>query len=160
MLIAGEPTVSLSVTPNDNVVVSGDVVKLCRNTTTTVEFLCVAHELSVLQWIRNSNYEIYRFHIRILPPFEDEKGSYTVYLDNDTSVDEVSKKFNNITTRLKTDVNSNRNISDKIECLAHVTEQEPAIDSVTFRFIGKFTQYSIVHTHYKLLLNTLLQMLL
>ena len=125
--------------PNDNVVVSGGVAKFCRNTTATVEFLCVARDLSVLQWVRNGNYEIYTFHIRHLPPFNDEKDSYTVYLDNDTSVDEVSKKFNVISSRLKTDVNSKCNFSDKIECLAHVfsNDREPVNDSVTIGYIGK-----------------------
>ena len=101
---------------------SGDTIRFCDTpVNTTLEFLCVAENATELVW-RNAKTEICNFHFRSkIPDMKTVNGSYTVYLDNDTVVNNVTSTFSNITSRLLVRVLTRfrQKDTDRIECLAY-----------------------------------------
>ena len=115
-------TLSLLSSLNDTAVLSDDTIRFCPNSTlSSLEFLCVAENSTELVW-RNAKTEICNFHFRSkIPDMKTVNGSYTVYLDNDTVVNNVTSTFSNITSRLLVRVLTSlgHKDTDRIECLAY-----------------------------------------
>ena len=78
-----------------------------------------------LVW-RNTKTEICNFHTRSkIPGMKTVNGSYTVYLDNYTVVNNVTSSFRIVTSRLLVRVLTSlrQKDTDRIECLAYTVAQ-------------------------------------
>ena len=116
-------SLSLSSSLDDKAVFSGAAssIRLCPNSTISLEFLCVAENSTEVVW-RNNGTEIINFHIRSeIPLIETISDIYTVYLDNNTVVDNTTSTFRIVTSRLLVRIvtSSGHQITNRIECLAY-----------------------------------------
>ena len=126
-ILLGDTSVSLSLSSSldDTAMLSGDTVRFCDTpVNASLEFLCVAENSTELVW-RNTKTEIRNFHIRskipLIETVNNGSRSYTVYLDNDTVVNNVTSTFRIVTSRLLVRLLTSlgHNSTDRIECLAY-----------------------------------------
>ena len=122
----------LSSLVNNGTLSSSDcgTIRVCPGNT-SVELICVAHNVTELVWSRN-NETIHRFHVQsdLLIPII--VGPYTVYLDSNTKADIITK-FVIVTSKLTMTVTTSNNhhiTADQIECQAFSGTNPVAKDSV------------------------------
>ena len=131
----------LSTTVDDEIAFSGDTVRFCHtNTSLTIELICVAQSVTELVWSRN-NEAIYRFHVQSHLRIPIINGSYTVYLDSNTRVDN-NNRFIIVTSRLWETVMTSKDhhtAADQIECQGFNGTNQVDNDSIIISYypIGK-----------------------
>ena len=114
------------------------MVKFCPNVNTSVEFKCVAQNLTTLKWIKNGIIEIYEIHQRYEQIESHTNGPYAVFVDsNNTSLDNQGLRFNVLTSRLKVADRLNIHHGDKIECVAYNNTEPTGTDYLTISYTGK-----------------------
>ena len=130
----------LSTTVDDEIAFSGDTVRFCHtNTSLTIELICVAQSVTELVWSRN-NETIHRFHVQSRLRIPIINGPYTVYLDNNTRVD--NNRFIIVTSRLWGTVmisKDHHTAADQIECQGFNGANQVDNDSIiiSYYLIGK-----------------------
>ena len=126
---------------NNETLLSSDrgTIRVCPGNT-SVELICVAHNVTELVWSRN-NETFHQFHVQsdLLIPII--VGPYTVYLDSNTRVDNKNR-FTIVTSKLTVTVmtSNNHNITaDQIECQAFSGTTQVDNDSIIISYypIGK-----------------------
>ena len=131
----------LSSLVNNETLLSSDhgTIRVCPGNT-SVELICVAHNVTELVWSRN-NETIHRFHVQsdLLIPLTF--GSYTVYLDSNTRVDN-NNRFTIVTSKLTVTVmtsNDHNITADQIECKDFSGTTQVDNDSIIISYypIGK-----------------------
>ena len=131
----------LSSLVNNETLLSSDhgTIRVCPGNT-SVELICVAHNVTELVWSRNNGI-IHWFHVQsdLLIPII--VGSYTVYLDSNTRVDN-NNRFIIVTSKLTVTVmtsNDHNITADQIECKAFSSTTQVDNDSIIISYypIGK-----------------------
>lgn len=112
-------------------------VKFCPKANTSVEFMCVAQNLTTLVWRKNGTEsdEIQEIHLRYKPFYSN--SAYTVFVDNNTRRDEENRRFGVIISRLKIANRSDIHNGDKIECIAYINAEPTTADYLTINHNGK-----------------------
>ena len=131
----------LSSLVNNETLLSSDrgTIRVCPGNT-SVELICVAHNVTELVWSRN-NETIHRFHVQSHLLIPIIVGPYTVYLDSNTRVDN-NNRFTIITSKLTVTVmtsNDHNITADQTECKAFSGTTQVDNDSIIISYypIGK-----------------------
>ena len=126
----------LSSLVNNETLLSSDhgTIRVCPGNT-SVELICVAHNVTELIWSKN-NETIHWFHVQSDLLIPHIVGSYTVYLDSNTRVDN-NNRFIIVTSKLTVIVmtsNDHHIMADQIECKAFSGTTQVDNDSIIISY--------------------------
>ena len=126
---------------NNETLLSSDrgTIRVCPGNT-SVELICVAHNVTELGWSRNINGSIVHFHVDSALGSPESLGPYSVCLDINTTV--KNNRFTVVTSKLFGTVMTSKDhriAADQIECQAFSGKSQVAKDSVLISYypIGK-----------------------